>query len=279
MKFSFKYLLLFLFVILIVALILFIKSVRISKNDKAIKEQFQNLNPAVQIIHSKLGLRALFRPGNKNNLLLLIHGAPGSLSDYRVQISDNDLLNKYSILSVDRPGYGESYYGLAETDIDLQAARIEDFVLEYYPDYKVTIAGHSYGGPVAARIAMRNNLKLDKLFLLASAHDPDNEKLFFFNRPLESPLLSWILSPELGVSNTEKVNHIESLKAIEKDWAEINIPIIVIHGEKDNIVPYENVAFLNKFFDAAQLKIINGDSLSHMIPWGHPEILKSALME
>ena len=49
--------------------------------------------------------------------VVFIHGAPGSLSDYRAFFKDEKLYRKANLMSIDRLGYGNSEYGSSETSI------------------------------------------------------------------------------------------------------------------------------------------------------------------
>lgn len=48
------------------------------------------------------------------------------------------------------------------------------------------------------------------------------------------------------VANDEKLAHVESLRNEVQNFEDINIPVQVIHGSADSIVPYENFAYMKE---------------------------------
>src|SRR5687767_4154683 len=46
--------------------------------------------------------------------LVFIHGTPGSWNAFADYLEDKDLLQKYRLISIDRPGFGYSDFGKAE---------------------------------------------------------------------------------------------------------------------------------------------------------------------
>jgi hypothetical protein len=49
--------------------------------------------------------------------IVFVHGSPGSYSAFIDFLSDSTLLASYCLVSVDRPGFGYSNFGLAEPSI------------------------------------------------------------------------------------------------------------------------------------------------------------------
>jgi pimeloyl-ACP methyl ester carboxylesterase len=43
--------------------------------------------------------------------LFFVHGSPGSWDAYKQFLEDSDLLKKFRIVSIDRPGFGYSQFG------------------------------------------------------------------------------------------------------------------------------------------------------------------------
>ena len=54
-------------------------------------------------------------------LVVFVHGSPGSLSAFIDFMADTALLQKAHLISVDRPGFGESNFGFGEKSIARQA--------------------------------------------------------------------------------------------------------------------------------------------------------------
>lgn len=82
--------------------------------------------------------------------LLLIHGLPGSLEDWDPVIED--LASRYRVTVYDRPGHGYSELRRSSANlqgnVDIALGLIEALGLQ-----NVIVAGHSYGGMMAASMA------------------------------------------------------------------------------------------------------------------------------
>lgn len=61
-------------------------------------------------------------------MLVLIHGAPGSIRDRGNILKDERLYEKYRIIVLDRLGYGRSMVWSPEPDIEIQAQIIVDML-------------------------------------------------------------------------------------------------------------------------------------------------------
>ena len=53
-------------------------------------------------------------------LVVFVHGSPGSLSAFIDFMADTPLLEKAQLISVDRPGFGESSFGYAQKSVKKQ---------------------------------------------------------------------------------------------------------------------------------------------------------------
>lgn len=119
--------------------------------------------------------------------IIFIHGSPGSWMTYERFMKDKELLEKFRMISIDRPGFGFSEFGEAK-NLKEQSQLISP-LLEIFNNHKpVYIAGHSMGGPVAAQIAADNPNSFAGLILLSAAIDPSEERkekwrLLFFKSP------------------------------------------------------------------------------------------------
>ncbi|MCP4122936.1 MAG: alpha/beta hydrolase [Bacteroidetes bacterium] len=205
--------------------------------------------------------------------VVFIHGAPGSSRDYREYLLDEELCSQFNMMAADRPGYGFSEYGLVVTSIQEQARRVAAGI----PDNSI-IVGHSYGGPVAAAIAMYHPEKVRELLLLAPAVDPDNEKQFFVNGFMRFRLLRRFMSPALEVALDEKLSHENALEQLVGDWELITAPVTLVHGEKDRIVPFENVSFLERVLVNAPLDVQAQADMNHILIWTDFEWVKELLL-
>ena len=106
--------------------------------------------------------------------LVFFHGSPSSLSAWDGYLRDTLLISKARAYAIDRPGYGYSNFGEAMTSID-QQAQIMSAILDDKNLENVISIGSSYGGPIAARLAVLNS-RVKGVIMISPAIDPNNEK-------------------------------------------------------------------------------------------------------
>ena len=97
--------------------------------------------------------------------LVLIHGFSGDLNNWRGFVGTSRL--EAPILALDLPGHGRSPRGIPE-NLDDMTAQVEA-TLQSHGAASPVIAGHSFGALVAARIAARRTLDVGGLALFAPA--------------------------------------------------------------------------------------------------------------
>lgn len=216
---------------------------------------------------------------NTAQMVLFVHGAPGSLSAFIDFMSDSTLAAKARLIAVDRPGYGYSGFGKAETSIEKQAAMLLP-ILKTNRSHKLPIlVGHSYGGTVIARMAMDYPEYVSALVMAAPAIDPENEKFFWVNIPANSWAIRWMVPRSLKVANDEKLSHGEQLKLMLPYWEKIRAPTTIIHGKTDGLMPFANAEFGKKMLKNAPVEMVVKEDMSHLIPWENPELIRHAVLK
>jgi len=210
-------------------------------------------------------------------LVFFVHGAPGSYDNFKNFLKDSTLMSNARLVSVDRPGYGKSGKKQSEPSIEKQAKALLEVLKANDISKGVILVGHSYGGPIIARMAMEEPNLTDALVLVAPAIDPENEKIFFVSRKFFWAFFKWITPRPLKIANDEKMAHIAELKKMLPLWDRINMPVTFIHGEKDGLVPFENVAFGKKMLTNAPVEYVTQKKMGHLIPWQNPELIFEAI--
>lgn len=206
--------------------------------------------------------------------MVFIHGAPGSGRDFSRYLFHDSLQAVARLIALDRPGYGGSDYGNPMPSVIEQADRLSVLV----PDSSILI-GHSFGGPVASALAIRHPQKVAHLVLLAAAVDPDQEKHFLINDIIGRPPLKWILSGAVRVAVKEKMTHEQALEELKPYWPKLDVPVTVVHGRNDNIVPYENVAFLESQLEHLDVTYHAPDGMNHIMIWSMDDWVTDQLLE
>jgi pimeloyl-ACP methyl ester carboxylesterase len=141
------------------------------------------------------------------------------------------------------------------------------------------LVGHSYGGPLIARLAMDYPELVGSLVFLAPSIAPELEETKWFQYPADWFLLSWMIPRSLIVSNREIMHLKGDLEKALPLWEKINHPVIYIHGEKDSLVPIGNADFAQKVLNNTKLEMIRLPDTDHFIPWTHEKIVKEAIFK
>ena len=212
-------------------------------------------------------------------LVIFVHGSPGSLSAFIDFMADTLLLSKAQLVTVDRPGFGYSNFGYAEPSLQKQGALLKPILEEHKNQRPIILVGHSLGGPLIARMAMDYPELIDGLVLVAASIDPELEPDEWFRGPLATPFLSWILPRSFRASNDEIYKLKPELEEMIPEWPRVKANTIVIQGKKDNLVPPGNADFAKKMITHAPVKLVMVEDMNHFVPWSHPQLIRSAILE
>ena len=201
-----------------------------------------------------------------------IHGAPGSSSDFLNYFLSDSLCMQANLLSVDRPGYGYSDFG-EYTPIYEQATMIAEVLRSAMNMQPFVLVCHSYGGPVAGKIAMDHPELVRALIMLAPAIDPDLEVIWFVAKMAAVPAFGKLVPAALRVASEEKLHHAAELRQLESLWKTIQCPVCHVHGTGDLIVPYRNILFSKKHLDQRLLHALTLKGAGHFLPWTHQSLV------
>lgn len=217
-------------------------------------------------------------------IVVFVHGSPGSWRDYKKFILDETLRSHYCLVALDRPGFGNSLVDTSIPDLEKQADLIfqalQDFRSQFTLLKEGTIfVGHSYGGPIIAEIAKTRSSKYDRFLLISSPMDPSLEEIRWYNRIASFTLMKFLLSKEMNHSNEEMMPLREQLSALVKDWKTKAKQFIVLHGDQDMLVPIENVNFTKNLLGDKVTKSIVIEDENHFIPWTQHDLVVKSIMD
>ena len=210
--------------------------------------------------------------------LFFVHGSPDGWIRYKNFMKDKDLLTKFRMISIDRPGFGYSQFGEAKK-LKEQSKLISQFVRSIRNNKAIYAIGHSYGGPVIVQLQADNQDLFDGLILLAASVDPKEEKPEKWRYIMKIPPLNYLLPGAFRPSNKELVYLKNDLKELDKEWEKITCPVWILHGDKDSYVPVVNADYAKKKLTKArsvEVKILKG--ADHFIPKERYEDVKEMLM-
>ncbi|WP_114792711.1 alpha/beta hydrolase [Niabella yanshanensis] len=252
------------------------KSLKLRKSDEYHISANLKLGYPTQIKYFLVGkqkIRCLTtgNPDGKN--LLLVHGSPSSLSSWMPLYADSAFMNAFKMIAVDRPGYGYSDFGKVETSIAKQAELVEA-VMDSLKLSATILLGNSYGGPIAAQIAMRRPKKITHLVLLSASVKPTAEKTYGISHLMIAPVVKYLFPAIFRMSSEEKFSHAAEL-ALLKNWDSIGSPTSIIHGDQDRLVYFSNAEFLKEKIPHSKLYVMEGKG--HALMFTDPVYLKQIL--
>lgn len=214
-------------------------------------------------------------------MLLLIHGAPGSLWGYMNLMDDADLQKHFHIVSVDRVGYGKSRLKKKRfvTSIATQANALLPVFELNKSDEKVIVLGRSYGAPIAAKLVSMAPEQVKELIMISPVIDPDKEKFYWFSKWGRNSLVQLFLPGSFNTATAEKYSHADELRKLLPVWENLSIPTTVIQGGNDWIADPANIDFAKKHIKSKRAQYIFLYNAGHMITFSHASMIKEMLLK
>lgn len=248
----------FIFLLLALSLLTLQSCFSFRVTDKAAIEKFNAAGVQLHFKNFKVNEHNLqyAQTGNERfPTLIFVHGTPGSWSAFQDYLLDSDLLKKYRLISIDRPGFGHSSFGNA-MNLTQQSVIISAFLKEIQNGKRVFLVGHSLGGPMICRLAVDNPEMIAALVILAGSQDPAAEKAEKWRPLLFKTSLNYLIPGSWRPSNEELWYLKKDLLALKPDLSKITCPVYLLHGTKDILVPFSNVAYTDKMLTGTAKKEI-----------------------
>ena len=237
--------------------------------------------------------------------LILLHGMPGQLTNWRYQIER--LERRWRVVAYDMRGYGESDKPKRVT--------FEDYLLDLEEVMgqlgirpgDAVLVGHSFGGMVAQAFARGRDLK--GLVLVGSAvrHSggavewvvqhlpailwqpllfrPNRFTIGFYRKLFFSPKSPPRAFEEFMEDNADYISglpaHVHRYSAALRDYdaepwlSEVRCPTLVIVGRDDVVTPVEQSELIARRIPGAKLLIVDG--AGHLVLYERPDEVNSAI--
>jgi non-heme chloroperoxidase len=266
-------------------------------------------------ITTKDGTEIFYKDWGSGQPIVFHHGWPLSGDDWDTQMLFF-LAQGYRVIAHDRRGHGRSSQSAKGHEMNTYAADLAELAAKLDLRDAIHI-GHSTGGGEVTRYVARYGAgRVAKAVLIGAvppvmvktAKNPGglplevfdglraavaaNRAQFYldfasgpfygFNRPgakvSQGMIDNWWRQSMMGAANA----HYECIKAFSEtdfteDLQEIKVPVLVLHGEDDQIVPIANSALLSsKLLKKGTLKVYPG--LPHGMCATHPEIINPELL-
>jgi pimeloyl-ACP methyl ester carboxylesterase len=228
-----------------------------------------------------LGCKVHLRRAGKGDPLLFLHGASGApvILPFMEKLAE-----RFDVLVPEHPGYGQSDEPEWLENIHDMAYFYLDF-LQQLNLKNVTLVGSSMGGWMAMEIAVRSTVRLKSVILVSPAGlaapgvqpadiflmaPEDVVRGLFFDQKLANQRLAMPVTPE-AIEAGLKNRHTTARLAWEPrlhdpflpKWLHrIDVPVKIIWGRQDQILPVGFVDFYKKMFPKAEVTVF--DNCGHL---------------
>lgn len=207
--------------------------------------------------------------------LIMVHGTPGDAgnwADYLLEPPPG-----MRVLAPDRPGFGESGPAGAVVSLRDQALALEP-LLPPPGAPPAILLGHSLGGPIIAKVALEFPERVAALVIVAGALDPDLEDPHWVQPIADSWPLVALLPRHIRNANKELLALEPELRTLSDRLPEIEVPVVILHGTEDQLVPYANVPFMRARFQGAPVvEVVTLDGANHFLPWNAEEAIRRVI--
>ena len=219
--------------------------------------------------------------------VLLIHGFGADKSTWLWFA--RELTERYHVIAVDLPGFGDSDRPNGSYDVGTQTERLAAFV-DALGIRRLHLAGHSMGGHIAALYAARYRAQVISLALIANAGVTAPRRSEFFQRleeqgdnpllvesaPQFDELLDWLFvaPPQLpehlhrylahrAVADSAHQRQVfEHLRdrylPLEPELPRIDAPTLLLWGDQDRIIDVSSIETMKPLLKDASVVIIKG---------------------
>jgi fermentation-respiration switch protein FrsA (DUF1100 family) len=161
-------------------------------------------------------INALFFKTPSDKVILYFHGNAGSLDSWQYIYTKLKFL-EYNFLIVDYRGYGKSTGKITEEGLYYDGQAAYDFLVQRgFRKENIILYGRSIGTGIAVDVASKNKSKA----LILESPFSTFKKLANSKLPFLFPSLLL----KYSFDNLGKINR-------------INTPLLIMHGEKDNLIP------------------------------------------
>ena len=220
--------------------------------------------PVYRRAHPEARYRAVF-----------IHGTPGSASNFNAQIRGG--IAEVELVAYERPGFDGKTLKWNQARLRYQVDAL-CAVLEELEPMPTLLVGHSYGGPIALQAAIERPALVQAALLVGGSVDPDLESIYWIQHVGEIPGVGALLPKSFFSSNRELLRLRRDLIALRWALPDLEVPVTMLHGDSDSLVPVENVVYLRgelrRHGNEALLRETILPGVDHFIPWTHEDALR-----
>lgn len=208
--------------------------------------------------------------------VLFIHGTPGSAKAFKSYYEDEDFKSLYHMVSVDRIGFGDSSTK-PETSLVKHADSVLKLIDKNWPEKTFSCVGHSYGVPICLYLFIKSPEKFNGGVMIAGVSNPNRKILRWYNYWANTWFVKLFLSRSFENSNEEMKALKVELYKLEPLLEKIDKKVLIIHGQKDKIVPFSDSHHLKSKMVNADIKLLSPEDMGHLFIWTKKDYLKNEL--
>lgn len=233
--------------------------------------------------------------GGQGQPFLLLHGW-GSNSTRWESVAKIISDKGYKVIVPDLPGFGKSSELQEPWDANKYIDWLEKFIIEIkIKDY--LLLGHSFGGALASKIAIKKPQEVKKLFLVAAAVIREKTAKKGFLAKLAKAIKIFQFLPYFSffrkavykfIIRKSDYSYVEGimkqtyLNIIKEDLSFkipfIKVPTIIIWGDKDELTPIKDARIINEKVKNSKLFVIP-DANHNLDRHEHPEKITEIILE
>lgn len=214
-------------------------------------------------------------------IIVAIHGTPGRWFHWGALASKTSLSGDFHIVSVDRPGWGDSVTPQVRLlpKFSDQSQIIGQWLqtIREKTSQPIILLGHSWGGSIVAQLMIDYPELANAGVLVAAPMDPNLSRPRWYHRLASTQLGRWVIGTTLRNSNDEMLPLAGELEKMALNLNSIHQPVAVLQGRKDRLVNWKNLEFIKREMTNAALTTYEYPSVGHMIPFKTPEMISEAI--
>ena len=200
-------------------------------------------------------------------LVLFVHGTPGSWKAFARYLNDRRLNTRAHLISVDRPGFGQSE-GSGPLPLFADQSRWIGQLLSLNTSGKPAIVvGHSLGGSIAYQLAIDYPDQIGALIAISAPADPALSGPRWYNQLARIPGARWISGQDLAYSNDEMLALVNQLEPIVAALPSLEQHVTLVHGVNDGLVKVENADYAESLLERADVRYLRYEDEGHFIIW------------
>jgi long-chain acyl-CoA synthetase len=220
-------------------------------------------------------------PERPLHTFVLLHGFGGNATQWQYQIETFSQRNR--VLAIDLRGHGQSSKPESGYEMDRLIADIMAVLDHLNLRQQVVIAGHSFGVAVVTELAWRYPKRFSHVILIAGAGEYDIRGIYklAFRLPesvltIAQPWVANFVDASLPAMKQMYRRNIRNWRGWDK-FPQLEMPILVILGNKDQILPQEAFERVAELVPPQSSEVISVDVSAHMVMLERREAVNRAI--